>query len=181
MSRIGRKPILIPKEVEIKIEKGRVDVKGPKGELSLGIPEEISVKKEEDKIIVSLKRRTKKSPALWGLIRALLQNNIIGVSQGFEKRLEIRGVGYKASLPKPETLILEMGFSHPVEMQVPSGLSVAIEKNIIVVSGINKQEVGEFSAKIRRVRPPEPYKGKGIRYLGEKVRMKEGKKATATS
>jgi len=181
MSRIGRKPILIPKEVKVEIEGQDVAIKGPKGELSRKIPEEILVKREDDKIMVSLKRKTKKSPALWGLTRALLQNNVIGVSSGFEKKLEIRGVGYRASLPKPETLILEMGFSHLVELEVPAGLTVSLKKNIISISGADKQMVGEFAARTRRVKPPEPYKGKGIRYVGEKVRIKEGKKAATAS
>jgi len=182
MSRIGKKPILIPENVEVKIENHQVLIKGPKGEISQEISPEISVEKKEDKIIiVSPKRKTKKTPALWGLTRALLQNHVIGVTQGFEKQLEIRGIGYKASLEGEKTLKLEVGFSHPVKLEIPADLNVSIEKNIIKVSGIDKQKVGEFAAKIRKVRPPEPYKGKGIRYVGEKVRKKEGKKAAATT
>ncbi len=180
MSRIGKQPIIIPKDVQIEIRGQKVAIKGPKGEISQEISPEISVEKKEDKIIVTPKRKTKKTPALWGLTRALLQNHVIGVTQGFEKQLEIRGIGYKASLEGEKTLKLEVGFSHPINLEIPAGLNVSIEKNIIKVSGIDKQKVGEFAAKIRRVRPPEPYKGKGIRYVGEKVRKKEGKKATAT-
>ena len=139
------------------------------------------VEEKEDKILVSVKRKSKESPALWGLIRALLQNHIKGVSEGFEKRLEIQGIGYRASVEGEKTLKLEVGFSHSVELEIPEGLSASVEKNIIIVSGINKQEVGEFTARIRKVRPPEPYKGKGIRYVGEKVRRKEGKRAAATA
>ena len=180
MSRIGKQPIIIPKDVQIEIRGQKVAIKGPKGEISQEISPEISVEKKEDKIIVTPKRKTKKTPALWGLTRALLQNHVIGVTQGFEKQLEIRGIGYKASLEGEKTLKLKVGFSHPINLEIPAGLNVSIEKNIIKVSGIDKQKVGEFAAKIRRVRPPEPYKGKGIRYVGEKVRKKEGKKATAT-
>jgi large subunit ribosomal protein L6 len=181
MSRIGKKPILIPDDVEVKIEDRQVVIKGQKGEISQEIPGEILVEKKEDKLIVSPKRRTKRTPALWGLIRALLQNHIKGVTEGFEKQLEIRGIGYKASLPDQKTIQLEVGFSHPVKIEIPEGLNVSVEKNIIKISGIDKQKVGEFAAKIRKVRPPEPYKGKGIRYIGEKVRKKEGKKAATTT
>jgi len=177
MSRIGRQPIIIPEGVEVEIKEREVKVKGPKGELSQEIPEEISVTKEDGKIFVSPTRKTKRSAAFWGLIRALLQNCVKGVSEGFEKKLELRGIGYKASLEGEKTLKLEVGFSHPVRVEVPPHLNVTVEKNIITVSGIDKQQVGEFSAKVRKIRPPEPYKGKGIRYFGEKVRMKEGKKA----
>jgi large subunit ribosomal protein L6 len=181
MSRIGKKPILIPQGVEIEIKDSVVTIKGPKGEISQEIPPEILIEKKEDKIIVSPKRKTKRTSALWGLTRALLQNHVKGVTEGFEKQLEIRGIGYKASLEGAKTLKLEVGFSHPVKLEIPEDLKVSVEKNIIKVSGIDKQKVGEFAAKIRRVRPPEPYKGKGIRYVGEKVRKKEGKKAAATT
>ncbi|MDI6882979.1 MAG: 50S ribosomal protein L6 [Patescibacteria group bacterium] len=181
MSRIGKKPILIPNGVEIKIEDQKVVIKGPKGELRQGVPEEVKVLKENNKLLITLKRKTKKSSALWGLIRALLQNQVIGVSGGFEKKLEIIGVGWKASLESKGILKLEVGFSHPVKLEIPQGINVSIEKNLISVFGIDKQKVGEFAAKIRSVRPPEPYQGKGIRYLGEKVRRKEGKKAAITT
>jgi len=181
MSRIGKKPILIPENVEIKIEGRQVVVKGPKGEISQEIPQEILVEKKDSVVVVSPKRKTKRTPALWGLTRALLQNNLKGVTEGFEKQLEIRGIGYKASIEGERVLKLEVGFSHPVKLEIPPDLNVSIEKNIIKVSGIDKQQVGEFAAKIRKVRPPEPYKGKGIRYVGEKVRKKEGKKTAATT
>lgn len=181
MSRIGKKPIIIPQNVEIKIENQKVLIKGPKGEISQKIPPEISLEKKEEKLIVFPKRKTKRSSALWGLIRALLENHLKGVTEGFEKQLEIRGIGYKASLEGEKILKLEVGFSHPVKIAIPSSLKVSIEKNIIKVSGIDKQKVGEFAAKIRRIQPPEPYKGKGIRYLGEEVRKKEGKKAATTT
>lgn len=181
MSRIGKKPILIPQGVEIKIEEQKVVIKGPKGEISQELPEEILVKKEDNKILVSPKMKSKNTGALWGLIRALLRNHLEGVSSGFEKKLEIRGIGYRASLEDKNLLKLEVGFSHPVEIEIPSQVNISVEKNIISIYGIDKQKVGEFAAKIRKIRPPEPYKGKGIRYLGEIVRKKAGKKAITTT
>ncbi len=180
MSRIGKKPILISENVEVKIEDRNVIIKGPRGEISQEIPEEILIKKEDNKILVSPKRKSKNIQALWGLIRALLRNHLEGVSSGFEKKLELRGIGYRASLEDKNILKLEVGFSHPVKLEIPSQLSISIEKNIINISGIDKQKVGEFAAKIRKVRPPEPYKGKGIRYFGEVVRKKASKKIATT-
>jgi len=187
MSRIGKKPILIPSGIEVEINDGRIiNIKGPKGEISQVAPEGILLRKENNQIIVELKDKmskadkSKKISAFWGLSRALIQNHFIGLTSGFEKKLEIKGVGYRATIQGEKILRLEVGFSHSVELEIPSSLKVSVEKNIIVVSGIGKQEVGEFSAKIRKVRPPEPYKGKGIRYLGEKVKIKEGKKVGAT-
>ena len=181
MSRIGKKPIIIPQNVEVEISDQSVKIKGPKGELSQEIPEQILVKEENNKIIVSPKRKSKRTFAIWGLIRALLQNHVQGVSLGFEKKLEIRGIGYRASLRDNNFLKLEVGFSHPVEIEIPSQVNISVEKNIISIYGIDKQKVGEFAAKIRKIRPPEPYKGKGIRYLGEIVRKKAGKKAITTT
>lgn len=178
MSRIGKKPILIPKEVGVKIENQRVIIDGPKAKISQEIPEEILVKKEDDKIIVLVKKISKKSSALWGLARALLQNHIIGVTSGFEKKLEIQGVGYRAALESERVIKLELGFSHSVRMEIPAGINVSIVKEtLIIISGFDKQKVGEFAAKIKKLKPVEPYKGKGIRYFGEKVRRKAGKKA----
>jgi large subunit ribosomal protein L6 len=180
MSRIGKQPILIPENVEVKIEGQKIIIKGPKGELFQEIPEGILVTKENDKIVVSCEKKSKKNSALWGLIRVLLQNQIIGVSSGFEKKLEIRGIGYRASLKDENTLKLEVGFSHPVEVKIPSQIFLTIEKSIINISGIDKQKIGEFAAKIRKIKKPEPYKGKGIRYVGEFVRKKAGKKVAST-
>jgi len=180
MSRIGKKPIDIPQGVEIKIENKKAAIKGPKGTITQDIPEEILVEQKDNQILVSQCRESKKSRQLWGLIRALLQNNVQGVSAGFEKKLEMVGIGYKAILSDSQTLKIEAGFSHPVIIIVPEDLIITVEKNIITVAGFNKQKVGEFAAKIRDVRVPEPYKGKGIRYQGEKVRRKEGKKAATT-
>ena len=176
MSRIGKKPIQIESGVEVNIEKNDIKIKGPKGELKFKFSDEISVEKKDQEIIVTPKKKLKTTPAMWGLTRALIQNMIIGVTQGFEKKLEIQGVGYKAAI-QGENIRLDVGFSHPVEFKVPSSLKVEVNKEGITISGINKQEVGQFAAKIRATRPPEPYKGKGIRYKGEKVRRKEGKKA----
>ncbi len=178
MSHIGKKPIEIPQGVEIKMDKGRVVIKGPKGELYNDIPKEISVEEKDGKLFVVPGLENKRGKSFWGLTRTLLANNIKGVTEGFEKKLEIQGIGYKAALQGRE-LELDVGFSHQVKMKIPENLEILVEKNIITVSGINKQEVGELAAKIRKVKPPEPYKGKGIRYLGEKVRRKEGKKAVA--
>ena len=180
MSRIGKKPIIIPENVEVKIEKEKVVIKGPKGEISQKIPEEILVKEENNKIVISPKKKSKNTSAFWGLIRALLRNHLEGVSSGFERKLELRGIGYRASIEDENILKLQVGFSHPVKLEVPSQINLSVEKNIINVSGIDKQKVGEFAAKIRKIRPPEPYKGKGIRYLGEIVRKKTSKKVAST-
>lgn len=182
MSRIGKKPIEKPEKVELKITENKVIAQGPRGELALELPEGLLVEEKNGWLFVKLKDEQKNISALWGLTRALLQNIILGVSRGFNKQLELVGVGYRAALEGEKVLNLNLGFSHPVKMAVPQGLEVKVEKNVITISGIDKQKVGQFSAEIRKQRPPEPYKGKGVRYLGEKVRRKEGKKsATAAS
>lgn len=184
MSRIGKMPIEIKEGVEIKLEGQRVFIKGEKGSLSFELPEILKIKKEGRKLIIfpklkDLKGKNKKVKALWGLWRSLLKNAIKGVKEGFEKKLEVVGIGYQAKIEGKE-LVLKVGFSHPVRLKIPDGLNLTVEKNIISVSGIDKQKVGDFCAKIRKIRPPDPYKGKGIRYFGEKVRKKEGKKAVGT-
>jgi len=176
MSRIGKKPIEIPENVEIKIDKDFIVVKGPKGELEQKIRPEIRVEIKDKEIQVSLAEKTKKSPGFWGLTRTLIANMIQGVLEGYEKKLEIVGVGYKAEV-QGEKLIFRLGFSHPVEFAVPQGIEIKIEKEIITVFGINKQIVGKTAAEIRALKKPEPYKGKGIRYEGEYVKIKPGKKA----
>lgn len=181
MSRIGKKPITIPEKVEVIINGREIKIKGPKGEASRIFPEEVSFEAKDGKVFVSLKKETKKSSAYWGLSRAILQNEITGVSEGFEKKLDIQGVGYRAAVKGEKIFELEVGFSHPVEIEIPKGIKVEVQKNIIIVSGSDKEAVGEFSAKIKRVRPVEPYKGKGISYVGEKIRRKEGKKAGTTT
>lgn len=179
MSRIGKKPIIIPQGVEININQNKVEVKGPKGSLIRQLRPEIKIEQKGDKILVSLeknKEKIKQLKAFWGLTRMLLYNMVEGVTKGFEKKLEIEGIGYKAEVAGKE-LILSVGFSHPNKLMIPDGLEVKVEKNIIIVAGINKELVGHFASQIRKVRPTEPYKGKGIKYQGEVVRRKAGKKA----
>jgi len=179
MSRIGKKPILIPQDVEVKIEGQKVIIKGPKGELSREIRPEIKIETREGKIFVSSQIETKKTAAFWGLTRALLANMIGGVTEGYEKKLQIEGLGYRAILENDD-LSLYVGFFHPVKIKAPPGIKFLVEKNIITISGIDKELVGQTSAVIRKVRPPEPYKGKGIKYVGEQLRKKLGKKAVTT-
>ncbi len=176
MSRIGKKPIKIPEKIEVNIEGQIVSVKGPKGELQRKVRPEIKIEKINDEIFVKPQKKTKETSAFWGLERTLISNLIEGVEKGFEKKLELKGVGYKAEL-KGEDLVLKVGFSHPVLIKKVEGIKFSVERNMIIVSGIKKELVGQIAAKIRKVRPPEPYKGKGIRYFGEEVRRKAGKKA----
>lgn len=176
MSRIGKKPIEIPQGVEVRTENNKVVVKGPKGELQKEIRPEIGIEVKEGKIFVLPKVQTKGIDVFWGLNRAVISNMIEGVTKGYEKKLEIEGLGYKA-LMEGETLVLYVGFTTPVKIIPPKTIKVSVEKNVITVSGVDKELVGQISAKIRKVKPPEPYKGKGIRYLGEVVRRKVGKKA----
>lgn len=179
MSRIGKRPIEIPEGVEVKIDSQKVSVKGPKGELFREVRPEIKIEVKEGKIALSPKMDTKKTKAFWGLEAALLNNMIKGVTGGYEKKLEIQGLGYKASLEGNE-LSLRVGFTHPVEIKKPEGIDISVEGNIITVSGIDKEKVGQVAAKIRKAKPPEPYKGKGIRYVGEEVRRKVGKRVATT-
>jgi len=180
MSRIGKKPIEIPQGVEVKIEGNKVSIKGPKGELSREFRPEIKIEQKEGKIFFSIKIQSKNVNALWGLTRALVANSVKGVTEGYEKKLEIEGLGYKANVEGNE-LILYVGFTHPVKIAIPPTIKISVEKKTITVSGIDKELVGHISAEIRKVRPPEPYQGKGIRYLGEVVRRKAGKKAVTTT
>jgi len=179
MSKIGKKPIEIPENVEVEIKEQRVLIKGPKGELSFEVRPEIKTQLKDKKIFVLVKRQTKKSKAFWGLTRAILANMVNGVVSGYEKKLEIHGLGYKAKM-EGEELVLSAGFTHTVEIKPPEGIKISVEKNIITVSGIDKNLVGLIAAKIRKVRPAEPYKGKGLRYYGETIRRKAGKKVAAT-
>jgi large subunit ribosomal protein L6 len=176
MSRVGKKPIQIPEGVEVKITSNMVTIKGPKGELQEEIRPEIKAEIKEKEIIITPHKETKRTKAFWGLTRALLFNMIKGVTEGYEKKLETEGVGYRAKL-EGDDLVLQVGFSHPVKIKQPEGIKFSVEKNSIIVSGINKGQVSQVAAKIRAVRPPEPYKGKGIRYEGEQIRRKLGKKA----
>lgn len=180
MSRIGKKPITVPNSVEIKLEKEKVIAKGPKGELEVSIPGEIKVEQNErGEVVVSEKKQNKKSKALWGTVRSLISNAIEGVEKGFVKELQIKGVGYRGEIQN-ENLVLKVGFSHPVEIKKIEGIDFAVTKDIISVSGIKKDLVGRVAAQVRKVRPPEPYKGKGIRYKNEVVVMKEGKKSVGS-
>lgn len=175
MSRIGKKPILLPKGVKAKVEGGVVVIEGARGKLSLPVPAGIKIEVAADKIIVQRFNETKKVRSLHGTMRALISNIVEGVTQGFRRELEIVGVGYKSQL-KGKEIVLNMGFSNPVEMPIPAELKVSTPlPTRIIVEGIDKQKVGEFAARIRRIYPPEPYKGKGIRYVGEEVRKKLGK------
>ena len=179
MSRVGKKPILIAENVEVKIEGQKVIIKGPKGELSREIRPEIKVEVKGNQIFVLPKEETKKTKAFWGLTRTLLANMIKGVTEGYEKKLEIEGLGFKA-LVEGEDLKLLVGFTHPVKIKASQDIKFSVEKNVITVAGIDKEKVGLLAAKIRNVKPPEPYKGKGIRYQGEIVRRKVGKKVVTT-
>lgn len=175
MSRIGKRPILIPENVEVKIEGEIVRIRGPKGELQRTIRPEIKVELKENKIFVSPQIKTKKTKAFWGLFRALLANMVKGVTEGFEKKLQLEGLGFRVTKDE-EGLVLQVGFTHPVKIKTPEGIEFSVEKKIITVSGIDIEKVSQTAAKIRKVKPPEPYKGKGIRYVGEQVRRKAGKK-----
>ena len=177
MSRIGTKPIEIPASVTVAIDPGRVTVNGPNGELTQAVPQRMRIEQEDGTITVS--RPTERGPdrALHGLTRTLIANMVEGVTQGFEKRLEIQGVGYRANL-QGTTLELSVGYSHSVRKEAPKGITFEVPAPTqIIVKGADKQQVGQVAAEIRRVRPPEPYKGKGIRYEGEYVRRKVGKRA----
>lgn len=180
MSRIGKKPIQIPENVDVEIEGRKVIAKGPKGELVKEFRPEIKVEVREREVFVLPKFETKKTKAFWGLTRMLIANMVKGVDKGFERKLEIKGVGFKANLENGN-LVLYVGFSHPVKIKKPDNVNFSVEKGFITVSGKDLEEVSQIAAKIRSVKPPEPYKGKGIRYLGEKVRRKVGKKVASAA
>lgn len=179
MSRIGRLPITVPTGVTVTVEGSSVSAKGTKGAQSVVLPEGISVVLENDQLQVSAKDPVMQS-ALWGLSRALLANLVTGVSEGFEKKLEIQGVGYRAQM-QGKLLNLSMGFSHPVKFSVPDDVTVTAVEGILTISGSDRQRVGQIAAEIRSIKPVEPYKGKGIRYVGEHVRRKVGKRVAASS
>jgi large subunit ribosomal protein L6 len=177
MSRIGKRPVSIPSGVTAEIEGGILTVKGPKGTLTMGLREEIAYKVEGDSISVLPANATKAARAFWGMQRTLVDNLITGVTEGYTKVLEITGVGYRANAQGPRKLKLQLGYSHDVDFDVPEGVEVKTPDNTTIeISGIDKQKVGQVAAEIRRWRKPEPYKGKGIRYRGEYIFRKEGKK-----
>lgn len=180
MSRIGKKPIEILDGVEAKIEEGKIFIKGPKGELSRELFSDLNIEIKDREIIISLEKKDKKTGALWGLERSLINNMIEGVKNGFIKKLELVGVGYKARI-EGKDLVLDIGFSHPVKIEAPQGIEFNVEGSFVSISGFDKELVGQIAAKIRKIRPPEPYKGKGIRYEGEIVRKKLGKKAVGSA
>ena len=177
MSRIGKLPIDIPAGVDVHVEAGIVRVKGPKGELQQKISQDLELEREDSKLLVKRPTDRKDHRALHGLTRTLIHNMVLGVTEGFEKRLEIQGVGYRAQL-RGKALELALGYSHPVKVEAPEGIEFEVPMPTqVIVKGIDKQVVGEIAARIRKARPPEPYKGKGVRYAGEHVSRKVGKRA----
>ena len=181
MSRIGKRPVPIPKGVTVQVDGTRVTVKGPKGEIGRAIHADLSVALEDATLVVRRPSDEPRHKALHGLTRTLVANMVEGVTQGFSKSLEIQGVGYKAE-PKPFGVQLVVGFSHPVPYEAPQGIKISVTNNVLIkVEGVDKELVGQVAAELRNVRPPEPYNGKGIRYVGEQVRRKAGKTAQAAA
>ena len=176
MSRIGRMPIAIPSGVTVEVaENNKVTVKGPKGTLERVLPEAMDIKVDSEEVVVSRPNDLKKNKALHGLTRTLIYNMVVGVTEGYEKKLEVNGVGYRAQ-KQGKKLVLSLGYSHPVEMEDPEGIETVLDgQNIIIVKGIDKEKVGQYAAEIRSKREPEPYKGKGIKYDTEVIRRKVGK------
>ena len=179
MSRLGKKPISIPSGVQIKEEQHIIEVQGPKGKLTLSLSYDLDMEIKDNQVLIKKIGKTKKASAMWGTTVRLIENMIKGVTEGFEKKLELNGVGYRMAL-KGNKLDLALGFSHPVEVEIPEGLQAQVEGNTLTISGMDKQQVGLFAAKIRALKPVEPYKGKGFKYDDEIVRRKEGKKAVAS-
>ena len=175
MSRIGRQPVAVPAGVTVEVTaENVVTVKGPKGTLTQQLPKEMEIKVEEGSVVVTRPNDLKKMKSLHGLTRTLLNNMVVGVTEGYAKKLEINGVGYKCQ-KQGKKLVLSLGYSHPVEMEDPEGVESVVEGNTITVKGINKEKVGQYAAEIRDKRRPEPYKGKGIKYADEVIRRKVGK------
>ena len=176
MSRIGKKPVQLPDGIEADIVANQITIKGQKGQLNQTFPESVKLEKEDDKILISPLNETKNARAAWGMTRTIINNMVLGVSTGFNRNLEINGVGYRAS-KEANILTLQLGFSHDIKLAIPEDLEVkCVKPTEISISGINKQRVGQFASEIRRLRKPEPYKGKGIKYQEEVIRRKEGKK-----
>lgn len=174
MSRIGKQPILLPHGVTTNLSAGTITVQGPKGTLVQAVPSQLAVTVADGTIVLSRSGEDRVSKSLHGLMRTLIANMVTGVTQGWKKELEMRGVGYRANL-SGESLVLSVGYSHPVTVAAPEGIQFTVRDTTIVVEGIDKATVGQIAATIRKVKPPEPYKGKGIRYVGERVRRKAGK------
>ncbi|HRC55354.1 MAG TPA: 50S ribosomal protein L6 [Kofleriaceae bacterium] len=176
MSRIGRKPLEIPKGVQVSITKDQVTAKGPKGTLTVKRHQDIEISEDQGSLVFARNQQIGRVRAAHGLMRALCANMFTGVTKGFERHLEINGVGYKAELKGP-MVVLSLGYSHPVEFKLPEGISAKVEKNVLILSGIDRQALGAAAAKVRSFRPPEPYKGKGIKYSTETIIRKAGKTA----
>jgi len=175
MSRIGKKPIKVPQGVKAEIENGKITIAGTKGSLEFSLRPEISAELSGEEIKIKKASHSKRAPAFWGTAVRIIENMIRGVTEGFEKQLELNGVGFRMSL-QGKKIDMALGFSHPVEVDIPEGIEVRIEENILTVSGIDKQKVGQFAANIRALKPAEPYKGKGFKYAGETIIRKEKKK-----
>ena len=180
MSRIGKKPIVMPAGVEAKWDGRTLAVKGPKGELARELGDNFEIEIKDGLLLISLKKDGRDARMLWGTAAAVAKNMLEGAAQGFQKKLEIQGIGFKAALAGKD-LALSLGFSHPVNFKAPEGITFTLDKNIITVWGIDKEKVGETARRLRSFKKPEPYKGKGIRYEGEQVRRKAGKKAAGTA
>lgn len=176
MSRIGKQPITIPEKTEVTITDGSVSVKGPLGTITRSFRDDVSIETKDNAVVVTPAKKTRLAKALWGTYASHMNNMISGVNTAFEKKLIVEGVGYRSEV-QGKNVVLNVGFSHPVSLEIPEGVEVTAEKNLITVKGIDKDVVGEFTAKIRATKKPEPYKGKGIRYEDEIVRRKQGKKA----
>jgi len=178
MSRVGRKPVTLPKGVNVTVNNGQVAVKGPKGELKKAVPTGVEVKTSGSELNVTRADDSRENRAKHGMMRALVANMVKGVSEGFERRLEINGVGYRAEV-SGQKLTMALGFSHPVNFELPKGISAKVDKNIVILMGIDREVLGETASKIREIRPPEPYKGKGIKYIEEHIKRKVGKTGAA--
>lgn len=174
MSRIGKQPVTVPDKVQVAIKDGVVEVKGPKGQLSYTLTDRVTVEQSDKEIVVKPVDESNKSKAMWGLTRTLISNMVTGVTEGFKKTLEFNGVGYKAAV-QGDMLTLNLGYSHPIEYQLPQGIAATVTKNVIELVGCDKELVGFAAAKVRSFRPPEPYKGKGIKYSDEVIIRKAGK------
>lgn len=180
MSRIGKKPIELPEGVKAELKDGKFFATGPKGSLNFSFNSEMEIKISEKEVaVINGKEKTGENSAMWGTTARIIENIIKGVTIGFQKQLELNGVGYRMAL-QGKKIVMALGFSHPVEVEIPSGIEVKIENAVLTVAGIDKQAVGQFAAEIKLLKPVEPYKGKGFRYVGETVRRKEGKKSVAS-
>ncbi len=180
MSKVGKKPIVVPQGVEVKVNNSMLEVKGKEGTLQLPILPHTSIAIQDNQLVIASSGDSLQSRANWGTMRALAQNAVIGVSAGFVKELEIQGVGFRANM-EGNTLVLNVGFTHPVRFETPAGIKIVVEKSFVKISGSDKNLVGEVAAKIRAIKKPEPYKGKGIRYKGEVVKIKAGKKVAGAT